>query len=92
MNIGIDARHLKDSKSGFGSYTTNLIHHLIQIDNENHYFLFIDKEIDDLPSKPNVNQVVLNSKTSWNQVTLPIELLKNRYNLDVFHSQPTPFQ
>ena len=42
--IGIDARLFGAGHRGIGRYTQNLIEHLEKIDNQNQYFIFLQKD------------------------------------------------
>lgn len=44
MKIGIDARHYRANTGGIGRYTRGLIRHLLEIDQENDYLLFLTPE------------------------------------------------
>lgn len=45
MKIGIDARPLKKQRAGIGTYVYNIVKYLNDIDTENEYYLFSNKEI-----------------------------------------------
>ena len=93
MRIGLDARFLTHpQRGGFKTYTTNLINAIHRLDDENQYFIYLDRptEMKDLPAKPNFNYRIV-------QGTLPVVgmpvreqvLLRRRTSqdqLDVFHS------
>lgn len=44
MKIGIDVRYAAKKRRGIGNYIFNLVSELVNIDNENHYFLYLDKD------------------------------------------------
>ena len=48
MKIGIDARFLTHPQvGGFKTYTENLIRALIEVDGENQYVLYVDRDLED---------------------------------------------
>lgn len=57
MRIGLDARFLTHpQRGGFKTYTTNLVRALGEVDRENEYVVYVDREpgpTDTLPSHPN---------------------------------------
>lgn len=95
MRIGIDARPLQISwhkVRGLGRYTQNLIKSLLEIDNKNEYFLFVDKSLPlNLPLP--MNKVNLMSSKLINRFHRPKTLRKELFlpaeslfrNIDIFH-------
>jgi glycosyltransferase involved in cell wall biosynthesis len=94
MRIGIDARFLTHPQmGGFKTYTENLISALAEVDHENLYFLYLDRDPDTntkLPDKPNFIPRVVKSSLPhvgviWReQIRLPRQA--KRDHLDLFHS------
>lgn len=64
MRIGIDARMYSSNFTGIGRYTYELLHHLLEIDKENEYVVFVNKEGKDHFKAPNerVKVVYVNAK------------------------------
>lgn len=94
MRIGIDARFLTHpQKGGFKSYTENLIRSILDLDQENEYILYLDR---DLPSvvndfeKSNITaRIVPGSHPGYGMILreqhlLPQQAIKDK--LDVFHA------
>jgi len=94
MRIGIDARFLTHpQKGGFKTYTENLICAIEDIDRENEYFLYLDRQpvaTDLIPVRPNfITRVVSGSRKFYGmpwreQYALPRQIKKD--SLDLFHS------
>ncbi|PWB70379.1 MAG: hypothetical protein C3F07_17225 [Anaerolineales bacterium] len=93
MRIGLDARFLSHpQRGGFKTYTVNLISAIRQLDDENQYFIYLDRPTDlhDLPVKQNFNYRVVNGNLPVigmpvrEQVLLRSQISKD--HLDVFHS------
>jgi glycosyltransferase involved in cell wall biosynthesis len=85
--IGIDARMYRKSTGGLGRYTRELLHHMLPLDQQNEYFVFLTEadmaewDID----QPNVRPVVVDALhyTPKEQTTFLKELYK--YKLDLVH-------
>ena len=94
MRIGIDARWIFEKISGIGSYTQELIAHLPEVDQQNHYVLLFGSRtvmertsnLARLEERRNVETVLFEySPFSWrSQTLLPRRLRK--LNLDVYHA------
>ena len=94
MKIGIDARFLTHpQRGGFKTYTENLIASLSEIDHENNYILYVDREPNEttkLPTQPNFTYKVIPGTRKnlgmlyREQFVLPIECRKDK--IDVLHS------
>ncbi len=94
MRIGIDARFLTHpQKGGFKTYTENLILAISEIDQDNEYILYLDRQpLDDtqIPAHSNFSVRVVPGDhqiygMSWReQYALPRQMKKD--NLDLFHS------
>lgn len=95
MRIGIDARPLQISwhkVRGLGRYTQSLIKSFLEIDNENEYFLFVDKSLpSNLPFPMNKFNLMPSKlinrfhrpKSVRKEILLPAEALF--HNIDIFH-------
>lgn len=86
MIIGIDCRVLTTGICGISRYTANLIIALSDIDRNNQYILFSDKNFElNLGIGQNFKTVILPSKSNlaWEQYILPRAL--RRYGADIFH-------
>jgi glycosyltransferase involved in cell wall biosynthesis len=87
MRIGIEAQRIfRNKKHGMDIYALQLIKHLMEIDSENEYFVFVKSGPDRcLTSQGNFQVVEVPGWTylDWEQVGLP--LTAARYNLDVLH-------
>jgi glycosyltransferase involved in cell wall biosynthesis len=94
MRIGIDARFLTHPQTGgFKTYTENLISALAEVDRDNQYILYLDRNPDGntkIPDKPNFSYCVVSSPLPFvgmifrEQVSLPRQAKRDR--LDLFHS------
>lgn len=94
MRIGIDARFLTHPQhGGFKTYTENLITALAEVDSENEYVLYLDRQPspqDRLPDQINFRHCVVSGTVPlfsflWReQVALARRVGKDR--IDVFHS------
>lgn len=97
MKIGIDIRLIGKKRTGDEAVFFNLVKNLTEIDSENQYFLFTDRdpqkdsdlagEIKRLELKDNFEVVFINapSRFWWNLWALPNHLRKNP--VDIFHTQ-----
>ncbi|WP_151736546.1 glycosyltransferase family 4 protein ['Paenibacillus yunnanensis' Narsing Rao et al. 2020] len=87
MNIGIDARFAIHNRRGIGNYTLNLLCHLAELDKENLYFLYIDKEDEEnvLPTQPNfiIRNLMQRNYFLWEQLYFPIAAKKDK--VDIIH-------
>jgi glycosyltransferase involved in cell wall biosynthesis len=85
MKIGIMLRHFRHQPGGIGTYTNNLLDHLLQIDTDNQYTLIYNEEgsLGSYSDYPNVHEVVVKSisKGAWDQVAVPA--VAEREQLDV---------
>lgn len=87
MRIGIDARFFGVRRKGLGRYTQKLINHLERVDEENAYFIFLQKDNFDEyePKNPNFQKVLADYRWySWEE-QLKFPRLLNKYNLDLVH-------
>lgn len=97
MKIGIDIRLIGKKQTGSEAVFFNLVKNLAQIDHENEYFLFTDRdpekhkdlknEIEKLKLQNNFEIIFINSPNRfwWNLWALPNYLGKNP--IDIFHTQ-----
>jgi len=92
VRIGIDARAASHpQRGGFKTYTDNLIHHLPQVDEDNHYTFYVDRPMahTSFQSVPHVTVKVIPSRLPLvgavvrEQVELPLHLLHD--GVDVVH-------
>ena len=87
MKIGIDARLYGPKHGGIGRYIENLIKQLEQIDQQNQYFIFLQKSnfSDYKPSNINFKSVLADFKIyGWKEQVL-FPFLLNKYQLDLVH-------
>lgn len=101
MNIGIDARALVEKKVGFGFFLMNILEEILQIDTDNNYYFFSDREIVfDFQKYKNVKAVqykdnFLFPKSFYYYYKLPKYIEKCGIVLDVFwgtmHIMPRGF-
>ena len=96
MRIGIDAREIKRPNTGTGMYVVNLVKSLAKTDNDNHFFLIVEKGIrldDDLPT--NFKYIEVNDtrfSKIQDQFFIPLVLIKNKIEIyHVTHHDVTPF-
>lgn len=102
MNIGVDARPLVKQKVGFGYFLENMLDAILEKDNQNHYYLFSDREVVyDVSHFPNVEIVnykdnFLCPKSFYYYYRLPAFIRKKKIRLDVFwgtmHLMPRGFE
>jgi len=97
MKIGIDIRLIGKQQTGSEQVFFNLVKNLAELDYENQYFLFTDRdpkknkeltdEIEKLSLKDNFKVIFINSPNRfwWNLWALPKHIQKNP--VDVFHTQ-----
>ena len=92
MRIGIDARFLSHpQRGGFKTYTENLILALSEVDDTNHYFVYLDRPLvdDDVPRNENWHyKVVDGSFPMWGmalreQIFLKKQIVQDQ--LDIVH-------
>ena len=80
MTIGIDAsRALRPIKTGTEWYSVEIIRHLVELDKENHYILYSNKNpespLENLPS--NTSWRIMPFSRGWTLFRLSLEMLKN---------------
>lgn len=102
MNIGVDARPLVKQKVGFGYFLENMLDVILEKDNQNHYYLFSDREVVyDVSRFPNVEIVnykdnFLCPKSFYYYYRLPAFIRRKKIRLDVFwgtmHLMPRGFE
>jgi glycosyltransferase involved in cell wall biosynthesis len=87
MRIGIEAQRIfRNKKHGMDIYALQLIKHLMEIDKENEYFIFVKPGPDEcLRSTNNFHIIKVHGITylDWEQVSLP--WYAARYQLDLLH-------
>lgn len=87
MKIGIDARFALHNRRGIGNYSLKLILNLAEIDSENQYVLYVDRDDVEkiLPIKPNlcIRKLLPANYLIWEQVLLPQQAKKD--SLDILH-------
>jgi len=87
MKIGIDARFAVCKRRGIGNYSLKLILNLAEIDSENQYILYVDRDDVEkvLPNKPNfcIKKLTPANYLFWEQVLLPQQAKKD--SLDILH-------
>lgn len=93
MRIGLDTRFLTHpQRGGFKTYTVNLVNSIHRLDDENQYFIYLDRpfEMDKLPIKKNFNYRIVNGTIPVlgmplrEQVLLRHHVIRDR--LDILHS------
>ena len=76
MIIGVDARFAVHPRRGIGNYTYHLLCYLAQIDRDNTYILYIDKQDSEgvLPTQENFRTKVISPSNYlvWEQMSLPL--------------------
>ena len=81
MRIGIEAQRIfRAKKHGMDIYALQLIQHLMEVDQENEYFIFVKPGPDEcLQSKDNFHVVKVPGATylDWEQVWLPIARMQD---------------
>ncbi|EKD76632.1 MAG: mannosyltransferase B-like protein [uncultured bacterium] len=101
MKIGIDARFFGGEQSkGLGRYTQKLIEHLIQLDQTNHYVLFLpDRELKHWTKLPD-NVTVVRAPYRWyslaEQIFMPLVIARQQvdlmhfphFNVPLFYHRP----
>ena len=89
IRIGIDINEANVvNRVGSNQYAYEILKALHSIDNTNQYTLYSSKPlVKDLPkAKKNWQYKVIPPAKLWTQWRLPLELIKDRNNLDVFYS------
>jgi glycosyltransferase involved in cell wall biosynthesis len=93
MRIGLDARFLTHpQRGGFKTYTVNLINAIHRLDDENQYFIYLDRpcEMDELPGKANFNYRIVKGTLPVIGMPLREQVLLRRQiskdHLDILHS------
>jgi len=89
MTIGVDAFEASVNKRvGVGRLAVEILKNLATIDQRNHYRLYLpDKPLPDLPvESANWHYQTTLTKRLWSQISLPLQLLKERRDLDTFLS------
>lgn len=90
MNIGVDARSLIEKKVGFGYFLENMLGEILELDRENTYFLFSDREIvSDVLKYKNVKTIIYKydfffKKSFYYYYRLPKFIDSMNIQLDVF--------
>jgi len=90
VNIIIDARLILNNNTGIGSYLIHLIEALLEIDQKNHYVIFIDKKLREshpvsLWEQENLHKekVAVPAVRPGQQLVIPFKL--NGKNVDIYH-------
>jgi glycosyltransferase involved in cell wall biosynthesis len=87
MVIGIDARFAVRKRRGIGNYSLKLIQNLSEIDSENTYILYVDRDDVDkvLPVKRNfiIKKLLPANFLVWEQVALPLQAYIDK--IDILH-------
>lgn len=87
MLIGIDARFAVHNRRGIGNYTLKLIQNLGEIDNQNEYILYTDRDDTEevLPRQKNfrIKKLHPSNYLIWEQIALPMQARKD--SLDILH-------
>lgn len=87
MIIGIDARFAVRKRRGIGNYSLKLILNLAELDTENQYVLYVDRDDVEkvLPDKPNfcIKKLTPANYLVWEQLVLPLQA--KRDSLDILH-------
>lgn len=85
IKIGVDYRLANTSSRGMARYCREMIAHLIRLDKENLYYLYIDAELKDLGLEVNENVVIrklfLSNYILTEQLLLPYCCWKDKLNL-----------
>ncbi len=84
MKIGIDGRALRAKKTGIGVYTYEIIKELNNIDNENEYIIYSNREIVlDFKLNKNFKTSITNNKigTLWLYFCLPKKIFKDKIEI-----------
>ena len=82
MRIGLMLRHVGKQAGGIGTYTNEIVRHLLKADSENEYILFYreKEQAGSFGIHPNVREVALRapSKMIWDQVVVPFGAKRER--------------
>lgn len=86
MKVGIDARFVGPQGTGLGKYTEKLIQNLAEIDKENTYSIFLQKDNWDFITLPNNFKKVL-ANVKWYSLDEQIKMpgIYKKENLDILH-------
>ena len=89
MRIGIDAKWYLKGPTGPRSYVHNIVNWLARIDDENEYFIYLNKN-DDVSaveySAPNFVTKTLSPSQSWLRAILKLRTVAKRDRLDVLYT------
>lgn len=88
MRIGIEARWITHEKTGFGNYALQLLRNLSRSDRDNEYAVYTNSTCheDQIFHNANFSNVVLEAAPGWyKHVRLPLDLVRRRQGLDLFH-------
>ena len=92
MRIGIDARFLTHPQAGgFKTYTNNLVRGLMEVDDENHYVIYVDRPFEpgSLPTSSNFTYSVIEGRVPGLEMPLREQLFLRRAikrdDLDLVH-------
>ena len=88
MRIGIEARWITHEKTGFGNYAVQLLRNLSRSDRDNEYAVYTNSTChdDQIFRNANFSNVVLDAAPAWyKHVRLPLDLMRRRQGLDLFH-------
>jgi glycosyltransferase involved in cell wall biosynthesis len=85
MRIGVMLRHFKRQPGGIGTYTNNLLNHLVKLDTINQYvFIYSDEDsVGSYSAYPNVEEIVIGSpsRLTWDQIALLSVVRSKRLDL-----------
>lgn len=85
--IGIDARYLENESTGIGRYSLSLLRHLLEIDEKNHYHVFVRREYaGPLPETPNLTCRAVPYPPISAGSLLAMSLEARRHALDLWHA------
>jgi glycosyltransferase involved in cell wall biosynthesis len=84
MKIAVDGYELNKNFTGVGRYLYNLIKHLVEIDKDNEYTIFLKERTEKSDNLDNINKMILNTNkgyTYWQNFILKKEFEKNNYDI-----------
>jgi glycosyltransferase involved in cell wall biosynthesis len=88
MKIGIEARWLTFERTGFGNYAFHLLKELSQIDNQNHYLIYLNSEYtnDAIFSNNNfAKKIICQRPEIYKHISIPFDIMAKRRRFDFFH-------
>jgi glycosyltransferase involved in cell wall biosynthesis len=88
MNIGIEARWITFEKTGFGNYALNLLRELSNLDSENQYYVYLNREYEnqEIFYKDNFTKIILRARPEiYKHIHIPFHIHYKNRSIELFH-------